>query len=113
MHGLSLQMPRKRLDQNTLPLDVVDQLSDWGGAIRAQRIQQQLTVREFSRRLDVSVQTLSRIEAGDGTVQTGSFLSALWALGLLDSLAPPVPESLRLSDSARRRVRHRKEDLNE
>ncbi len=106
-------MPRKRLDQNTLPLDVVDQLGDWGGAIRGQRIQQQLTLREFARRLDVSVQTLSRIEAGDGTVQTGSFLAALWALGLLDRLVPPVPESLRLSDSTRRRVRHRKEDVNE
>ncbi|MFN3713511.1 MAG: helix-turn-helix domain-containing protein [Alcanivoracaceae bacterium] len=107
-------MPRKRLDQNTLPLDVVDQLSDWGSAIRAQRMQQQLTVREFSRRLDVSVQTLSRIESGDGTVQTGSFLAALWTLGLLDRLVPPVPESLRLSDSARRRrVRHRKEDDHE
>jgi transcriptional regulator with XRE-family HTH domain len=107
-------MPRKRLDQNTLPLDIIDQLSDWGGAIRAERIRQQLTVREFARRLDLSVQTLGRIEAGDGTVQTGSFMTALWALGLLDKLVPPVPESLRLSDNLRhRRVRHRREDDHE
>ena len=42
--------------------------------------------------MQVSTQTLMRMEAGDPTVQIGSSLCALWTLGLLAAAAPPLPE---------------------
>jgi transcriptional regulator with XRE-family HTH domain len=103
-------MPQKNLDQSTLPVDVAQSLSEWGQAIRTARIRQRITVRDFARRIQVSPQTLSRTEAGDPVVQAGTFLAALWALGLLGTAAPPLPAAYWQVEGIGSRVRKTREE---
>jgi len=89
-----------------MPLDVLQLLAEWGEAIYRERSQQRITVRDFALRINVSTQTLARIERGDSAAQAGTYLAALWALGLLNEVAPPLPQALLLLPGSRRgRVR--------
>lgn len=98
-------MPIKRLTPETLPLEISRVTRDWGTAIRIARHQQRLTLKELAHRVQVSQQTLMRMESGDPTVQVGSYLCALWTLGLLPAAAPPLPEAMRSEAGIGQRVR--------
>lgn len=98
-------MPRKNQTADNLPLAIQDRLQQWGRCVRHARIRQRITVRDLANRIQISTQTLARIEAGDPTVQTGSYLTALWVLGVLTETAPEPDPSLWQNPPDIRRVR--------
>ena len=67
-------------------------------------------VRDLALRIDVSEQTLQRIEAGDPGVQAASYLGALLAVGVFDVLLPPAPADLLAAVATAQRVRLGKGD---
>lgn len=103
-------MPRKNQTNANLPLAIQDRLLQWGRSVRHARIRQRITVRDLANRIQISTQTLSRMESGDPTVQTGSYLTALWVLGLLAETAPEPDPSLWHTPPETRRVRPESRD---
>lgn len=75
-------MPRKNQTADNLPLAIGDRLLQWGRCVRHGRIRQRITVRDLANRIQISTQTLARLEAGDPTVQTGSYLTRTMGVGL-------------------------------
>ncbi|ROH88472.1 hypothetical protein ED236_03205 [Pseudomethylobacillus aquaticus] len=63
-------------------------------------------MRDFAYRLNISLDTLQRMERGEPTVQASTYLNALLALGVMDALCPTPTEALMASSQAR--VRHKK-----
>lgn len=65
----------------TIP-DVVLQLQHLGGFIRVARKRRRLSMAETGERLNLSYQTIVRIEKGDPGVSVAAYLSVLWLFGL-------------------------------
>lgn len=103
-------MPRKRLSADTTPTLAAERLRQWGAVIRQQRLRQKIRCRDLALRIDVSEQTLQRIEAGDPSVQAASYLGALLAVGVFDVLLPPAPADLLAAAATAQRVRLGKGD---
>lgn len=102
-------MPRKRLTADTTPTLAAERLRQWGAVVRQQRLRQNLRCRDLAQRIDISEQTLQRIEAGDPSVQAASFLGALLAVGVFDVLLPLPPTEL-WHGADRQRARQAKAD---
>lgn len=84
-------MPKKTLPTASAPILVTERLQVWGRCIQVQRSVQRVTAAELARRSGVSLATLKRIETGDPGVAAVSYLTALAALAMLDTLVPPAP----------------------
>ena len=54
----------------------------FGERLRAARLRRRITTILFAKRMDVSRDTLNRLEKGDGTIALGTYLRALHVLGL-------------------------------
>ncbi|WP_144635968.1 helix-turn-helix domain-containing protein [Bordetella genomosp. 13] len=98
-------MPRKIRSSASLPPPVLHRLATWGRAVRAQRVNQGLSAADLCARMDISRGTLQRLERGDPGAAMGSYLTALWILGLLDQAAPALDAALWNTDPLSR-VRH-------
>lgn len=96
-------MPRKLLDNDSLPTLVQERLSMWGKCIHAQRLQQRVTSADLCERMGISENTLRRLERGDPGAGAGTYLTALLTLGMVDDLAPSIPPEL--AASSHRRVK--------
>jgi len=84
-------MPRKLDPTPFLPPSAESRLRLWGRLIREQRVATRVTAKDFCTRVSVSPNTLRRMESGDPAVSAGSYLIALFSLGILDQ-AMPQPE---------------------
>ena len=81
----------------------------WERCIRTQRVAQKITAQVFSSRVEVSESTLRRMERGDPAVAMGSYLTALAALGLLESIVP-MPDAHWSSGDTKGRARVGRDD---
>lgn len=97
-------MPKKSFSAESTPVVVQEHIEMWGKAIRAQRLVLRLTAAQLASRIGVSVPTVARLEKGDPGVGVGSYLSALFALGL-NSAATPVLNPELWQKPANKRVR--------
>jgi transcriptional regulator with XRE-family HTH domain len=68
------------------PRPVVEALRQLGAAIRTARIRRRKTAKDLAHRLEVSLPTLRKLEAGDPGVSLATFVTALWLLDLLGGL---------------------------
>jgi transcriptional regulator with XRE-family HTH domain len=66
-----------------IPFPVAEALPKLGEMIRTARIRRRKKAADFAHRLDVSLPTLRKLEAGDPGVSLGKFVTALWLLDLL------------------------------
>jgi transcriptional regulator with XRE-family HTH domain len=104
-------MPKRTPESVPVPLPVIDVIRGWGATIRAQRLKRQITIRDFAYRMNVSLNTLQRIERGEHSVQTANYLTAMSILGMLEQLCPaPSPE---LTQSNRKRATQSQGDKND
>lgn len=76
----------------------------WGSAVKNQRIGQRQTAAQLAEQIKVSKPTISRLEKGDAGISVGTYLSALFALGLRAEATPPLKQSL-WRDESRQRMR--------
>lgn len=67
-----------------LPFEVEDILADLGRRVSVARRTRGLTQPDLAAKAGISLSTLAAIEKGAPTVQFGFWLSALWALDLLE-----------------------------
>lgn len=95
-------MPKKLSKTESWPTLVQERLCIWGKCIRMQRMQQRMTVLDFSTRLGVSRATLLRLEKGDPGAGTGAYLTAFLILGLFDEAVPALPGQLWQGDPGQR-----------
>ena len=58
------------------------QMRAFGERVRAARLRRRITTILFAKRIDISRDTLNRLEKGDGTIALGTYLRALHVLGL-------------------------------
>jgi transcriptional regulator with XRE-family HTH domain len=58
------------------------QMSAFGERLRAARLRRRITTILFAKRMDVSRDTLNRLEKGDPTIALGTYMRALHLLGL-------------------------------
>ncbi len=101
----------KRISENVpIPLPAVDLLQRWGKAIRAQRQVKKIPMRDFSHRINASLNTLQRLERGEHSVQVGTYLTAMITVGIMERLCPPPEYSLMQSAIARVRAPTTKND---
>lgn len=87
-------MPKRKSDSIPIPLPVLQLLEQWGKAVRAQRQKSQLHMRDFAYRINISLDTLQRLERGEPTVQASTYLNAMLVLGILDGLCKTPSESM-------------------
>jgi transcriptional regulator with XRE-family HTH domain len=73
-----------------IPFPVAEALPKLGATIRTARVRRRKRAADFAHRLDVSLPTLRKLEAGDPGVSLGKFVTALWLLDLL----PVITEAL-------------------
>ena len=97
---------------NSLPLEVVESLTDLGKRIKTARIRRQLGQEELALACNIARRTLFSIEAGAPGVAIGQIHTVLWRLGLIGTtrgVADPdadehgkILEAARLSKRVRR-----------
>lgn len=97
-------MPKKTFPAQATPLVVQEHIQMWGKAIRAQRMFMRLTAAQLASRIGVSIPTVARLEKGDPGVGVGSYLCALFALGLNFAATPALNPDL-WQTPANKRVR--------
>ena len=97
-------LPKKLLDNQSLPTLVSERLNVWGRCIRTQRLRQRIQAADLCGRMDISLATLRRLERGDPGAGIGIYLTALMILGLIDKAAPALDPTLWL-DAGGSRVR--------
>jgi len=66
--------------------DVINMLKTFGERIRTARIRRRWSMENLGERINVSRRTVARIENGDPGVSLGIFLTALWVLGLWNTV---------------------------
>ncbi|MDH0865068.1 helix-turn-helix domain-containing protein [Mitsuaria sp. GD03876] len=98
----------------TYPFIVEDSLIDLGARISLARRARRLTQPDLAAKAGIGLSTVLAIEKGTPTVQIGSVLMALWALGLegtfdtLSRLGSDRELSELMTDSVPLRVRHKR-----
>lgn len=97
-------MPKKSVSSDATPLVVQEHIQTWGAAIRTQRLLLRITAAQLAARIGVSIPTVARMEKGDPGVGVGSYLGALYALGLNLVAAPALNPEL-WQTTANKRVR--------
>lgn len=95
---------------SSLPAAPTNLLRLWAKAIRAQRQRVQMHMRDFAYRLNISLDTLQRLERGEPSVQVGTYLNAMLVLGIMDTLCPAPTDTLMRSTQMRVRTKNTKND---
>lgn len=90
-------MPKRVPESVPVPLHVTELLKQWGSVVRAQRILRKIAMRDFAHRINVSLNTLQRIERGEPSVLIVNYLTSLHLLGVLDKVCPVPPIDLALT----------------
>jgi len=103
-------MPKKLLDNASLPTLVSERLTVWGKCIHTQRLRQRIKAVELCDRMGVSQATLRRLERGDPGAGVGIYMTAMLILGVLDRVSPVVDPVFWL-DTGSSRVRSRQEGV--
>ena len=78
----------------------------WGRAIKNKRIDQRQTAEQLAEQIKVSKPTIRRLEKGDASISVGTYLNALFILGLRAVATPPLKYAL-WQDESRQRMRPR------
>jgi len=104
-------MPKRKSDSIPVPLPVKHLLEQWGKALRAQRQLAQLHMRDFAYRINVSLDTLQRLERGEPSVQASTYLNAMLVLGILDELCLTPDKDM--VTTTRVRVRPKQKDIDD
>ena len=104
-------MSKRKSNSVPVPLPVQHLLELWGKAVRAQRQLAQLTMRDFAYRLNVSLDTLQRLERGEPSVQASTYLNAMLVLGILDALCV-IPDK-NMTTTTRIRVSAKQKDVDD
>ena len=94
-------MPKLKAKLTPTPLPVEHLLRLWGKAIRAQRQKAHIHMRDFAYRINVSLDTLQRIEKGEASVQASTYLNAMLTLGVMDKLCVSPDEAMMASTVVR------------
>ena len=102
-------MPKKKSESLPVPLPVVQLLEQWGKAVRAQRQLAQLAMREFAYRLNISLDTLQRLERGEPSVQASTYLNAMLVLGILNEIC--LTPNKEMITTTRSRVRSKQNEV--
>ncbi|PFH11895.1 hypothetical protein BCF11_4362 [Collimonas sp. PA-H2] len=87
-----------------LPAAVERNLRSFGEHIHIARKRRKESLASFASRIQVSIPTLRRVEAGDPSVSMGAYATALWALGgvhFLGELANPEADEMALLQELR------------
>lgn len=103
-------MPKRIPENVALPLPAIDLIQRWGKSICAQRQSRKIHMRDFAHRINVSLNTLQRVERGEHSVQAGTYLCAMMTLGIMDKLCPSPDPSLMQSSIKRVRKSIVKDD---
>jgi transcriptional regulator with XRE-family HTH domain len=106
---IGIYMPKRKSDSVPVPLPVEHLLEQWGKAVRAQRQLAQLPMRDFAYRINVSLDTLQRLERGEPSVQASTYLNAMLVLGILDELCMTPDKNM--VTTTRVRVRAKQKDV--
>jgi hypothetical protein len=80
-------MPQVSPAIDALPAASASALRKLGSDLATARQRRKQPLREWARRLNVSVPTLMRMEKGDPTVSAGIYATALWLINRQDALA--------------------------
>lgn len=97
-------MPKKITENAPIHPFALDKISMWGKTISAQRKLRKINMGDFAYRANISLNTLQRIERGEHSVLAGSYLNAMWILGILDNLCITPDLSMMVSYVVRVRV---------
>lgn len=82
-----------------LPAPVERHLRSLGEHIRIARKRRKETLAAYAARMDVSIPTLRKVEAGDPSVSIAAYATALWIIGrvhLLSEIAAPETDETAL-----------------
>ncbi len=94
-----------------LPREVRTCLEGLGQRVKTARVRRGLSTEVFAQECGIGRRSLYRIETGEPGVALGTFLSALWKLGLLESVQgvanPDDDEHGKILEAARRPERVR------
>lgn len=94
------------MTKTVLPLEVRQAIVKLGENLRTARVRRQMSKDELAVTAQISRKTLYALEKGVPGVSTGTLVSVLWALGLLDTAAavadPDTDEHGRILEAARR-----------
>lgn len=69
-----------------LPAAVADAIASLGGNIATARLRRRWRAEDLARKAGIAVRTLAKVEAGAPGTGISAYVSALWALGLLDHI---------------------------
>ena len=94
-------MPKLKANATPIPLPVEHLLRQWGKTIRVQRQKAHIHMRDFAFRINMSLDTLQRIEKGEASVQASSYLNAMLTLGVMDKLCVSPDEAMMVSTVVR------------
>lgn len=103
-------MPKRKSDSMPVPLPVEYLLEQWGKVVRAQRQLAQLPMRDFAYRINVSLDTLQRLERGEPSVQASTYLNAMLVLGILDELCMTPDKNMVTTTRVRVRAKQKNVD---
>ena len=104
-------MSRSSTAARTVPEPALEALRALGANLRVARERRDESLRAWAARMDASVPTVRRMEAGDPTVGIGVFATAIWLCGqdaALAALASPASDSAALEREIARTSRRRK-----
>lgn len=111
IHGFSVGRLRpsvhgSQVTKTVLPFEVRQAMVKLGENLRTARLRRQTSQDDLAAAAQITPKTLYALEKGAPGVSTGTLLSVLWALGLLDSAAamadPDADEHGRILEAARR-----------
>lgn len=97
-------MPKKTYSPAEISVEIQEHVKMWGSAVKNQRIAQRQTAAQLAEQIKVSKPTISRLEKGDPGISVGTYLSALFFLGLRAAATPSLKHSL-WQDESRQRMR--------
>lgn len=103
-------MTKSSLALTSLPPEATNALTILGEHLALARVRRNESQRQWSMRVGVSVPTLIRMERGDPSVSIGVYATALWLLGLSESLseiAAPAKDLRALEADVRKVIRTR------
>jgi hypothetical protein len=79
-------MPKSSAHNDWLPPQATQALSALGANLALARLRRKESLRDWAKRIGISVRTLQRMEAGDPGVGVGIYAAALWLMGRAEAL---------------------------
>lgn len=87
-------MSKSSTHNDWLPPQAIKALHELGANLALARVRRKESLRNWSKRIGVSVRTLQRLEDGDPGVGMGVYAAALWLMGRADALPALADPSL-------------------